>query len=101
MSRNHLRLLFLPLVVLAATPGCRRHAASKSDCAAVLDRLVELELEESGYRDPVVRERWTREARSRFATDLDRCPGLSVRNDLRACLAATRTSEAIVHRCIE
>jgi hypothetical protein len=93
--------LFLPVCLLLTASGCRRHAADGGDCEAVLDRLVELELEESGYRDPVVRARWTHEAQGRFAADLARCRGLSVRNDLRACLATARTSEAVVHRCVE
>jgi hypothetical protein len=102
-SSRSRRLLYalLPLALLTSMSGCHRHAADRADCAAVLDRLVELELEESGYRDAVVLARWTEEARRRFATDLERCPGLSVRDDLRACLAAARTSEAIVHGCVE
>ncbi|HVX97580.1 MAG TPA: hypothetical protein VHK47_21890 [Polyangia bacterium] len=100
------RLLLRPswllvVLVLATGGGCRRHAATTDDCAAVLDRLVELELEESGYRDPVVRARWAGEVRRKFASDLERCPGLRVRNDLQACLRAARTSEAIVHGCAE
>jgi hypothetical protein len=67
----------------------------------VLDRIVELELSESGYRDPVVRLRWKDEARRRFAPDLHRCEGLTVRNDLRSCLLAAKTTEEILHRCIE
>lgn len=81
--------------------GCRRHAATANDCVAVLDRLVELELNESGYQDPVVRARWKIEARRRFAPDLNRCGGLTVRNDLETCLLATKTTEEILHRCIE
>ena len=83
---------FLAATVLAST-GCHRRTASAADCAAVLDRLVELELNESGYRDPVLRARWQR--------DLARCRGLTVRNDLAKCLPAARSPEEITHRCLE
>jgi len=99
--RRLLRHSWLVFFVIAAAGGCHRRPASMDDCVAVLDKLVELELEESGYRDPVVRARWADEARRRFAGELARCPGLLVKNDLYACLRAARTSEAIVHGCVE
>jgi len=99
--RRLLRPSWLAFFAIAVGGGCHRHPASIDDCAAVLDKLVELELEESGYRDPIVRARWAGEARRRFASDLARCPGLLVKNDLHACLRAARTSEAIVHECGE
>jgi len=99
--RRLLRPSWLAFFVVALGGGCHLHPATVDDCAVVLDKLVELELEESGYRDPIVRARWAAEARSRFAGDLARCRGLLVRNDLHACLRAARTSEAIVHGCVE
>ena len=81
----------LAATVLAST-GCHRHTAGAADCAAVLDRLVELELNESGYHDPVLRSRWQRDLARRFAPDLARCRGLTVRNDLAKCLPAARSS---------
>jgi hypothetical protein len=92
---------FVLVVAVAAAPGCRRHPASEVDCQQVLDRIVELELREQGYRDAVLRARWQRELGQRFAPDLKRCRGLEVRNDLRTCLATAHTSEEITHRCVE
>ena len=89
------------LATLLASSGCLRHAARADDCAAVLDRLVDLELNESGYRDPVLRDRWRRELARRFSPDLARCRGLAVRDDLAACLTRARTSEDVTHRCLE
>jgi hypothetical protein len=79
--------------------GCGRHRATHADCAAVLDRLVELELTESGYRDPIVRARWQADLQSRFSTDLGRCRGLMVRDDLARCLSTARNAEDIAHGC--
>jgi hypothetical protein len=92
------------LVVLAvgvAASACRRHAATAADCADVLDHLVEVELAEAGYRDPILRARWKEDARRRYAADLARCTGLTVRDDLKACLRSVTTTEEILHRCIE
>jgi hypothetical protein len=97
--------LFALIGLLAATStfaaGCRRHSASAFECARVLDRLVEMELSESGYRDQALRARWQQDLERRFATDLERCRGLTVRDDLDECLASTRTSEEVTHRCLE
>jgi hypothetical protein len=89
------------LVSVLAVTGCRWHAATREECQAVLDRIVDLELTESGYRDPVLRARWQRELGRRFAPDLERCRGLTLRRDLRRCLAEARTPDEIVHRCLD
>jgi hypothetical protein len=84
-----------------ALPACHRRAATLEDCRAVLGRLIDLELRESGYRDPVLRSRWQQDLELRFRSDLERCRGLTVPDDLRACLAAARAPEEITHRCLE
>lgn len=84
-----------------AFAGCHRHVASAADCRAVLDRLVDLELEESGYRDAALAVRWRAELARRFESDLSRCETLHVRDDLAGCLGSARSSEEIAHRCVE
>ena len=91
---------FIVMFVLAAS-GCPRHAATTEDCGDVLNRLIDLELVESGYRDPALRTRWLQDLERRFAPDLARCRNQKVRNDLHACLAIARTPEEIVHRCLD
>lgn len=81
--------------------GCGRHVATADECRAVLDRLVELELHESGYRDATVAARWKKELAARFASDLRRCRVLRVRDDLRACLKRARTAEDVTHHCLD
>jgi hypothetical protein len=94
--------LLLGLVAASLSlSACHRRPASIEDCHAVLERLVDLELSESGYRDPVLRTRWQQDLGRRFAPDLERCRGLTVRHDLRACLASARTPEEVTHRCLE
>jgi hypothetical protein len=72
-----------------------------TDCQALLDRLIDVELSESGYRDPVLRARSRENLGRRFSADLERCKGLMVPGDLHACLSKARTSEDIVHHCLE
>ena len=67
----------------------------------MLNRLIDLELVESGYRDPALRARWLQNLERRFAPDLARCRNQKVRDDLHACLASARTPEEIVHRCLD
>jgi hypothetical protein len=81
--------------------GCHRHVASAADCRAVLDRLVELELKESGYRDPALAPRWQQELARRFAADLRHCQALRVRDDLPGCLRVAENPEEIAHRCLK
>jgi hypothetical protein len=89
------------LGTLLAFAGCHRHAASHADCRAVLDRLVDLELAESGYHDPALATRWRAELARRFEPDLARCRALRMRDDLAACLQRATSSEEIAHRCLE
>jgi hypothetical protein len=91
------------LTVLAALgflAGCHRHTATAVDCRAILDRLVELELAESGFHDPALVPRWQSELARRFDDDLHRCRTIRVGDDLAACLRAARDPEEIAHRCV-
>ncbi|HTA19545.1 MAG TPA: hypothetical protein VK989_09645 [Polyangia bacterium] len=93
------------LIGLAATvlfaPACGRRAATAADCRALLERMIDVELDESGFRDPVLRARSRENLGHRFALDLERCKDLTVPRNLRACLATARTTEEIAHRCLE
>lgn len=98
MRRFGFVVLLSTSVVVA---GCHRHVASAADCRALLDRLVELELKESGYRDPALGPRWQHELARRFEADLRRCRTLRVRDDLPGCLRAAQNPEEITHRCLK
>jgi hypothetical protein len=95
-----LRLVLL-LAAVGPIAGCHRHAATTDDCRAVLDRLIELELAESGFRDAALAARWKADLARRFGPDLHGCVGLRVRDDLPRCLGAARTPEEIAHGCLD
>jgi hypothetical protein len=90
------------LVALLATAGaCRRDRAQPRDCHAIFERLVELELEERGYRDPVAlaraKERLGRELAARIAS----CEGRALPPNALACVRQARRAEEITHVCLE
>ena len=81
--------------------GCRRHVATEADCRAILDRLVEMELAESGFHDPALVPRWQGELAHRFDDELRRCRAVRVRDDLPACLRAAQNPEQVAHQCMK
>lgn len=86
---------------LLVVPACGRRVATEPDCRALLDRMIDIELDESGFRDPVLRARSHENLGRRFAADLERCKGLMIPGNLQVCLANARTTEDVVHRCLE
>jgi hypothetical protein len=94
------RILAVSMLLLSLG-GCHRHMATPEDCRAILDRLVEMELAESGFHDPALVPRWQGELARRFESDLRRCRAIRVRNDLPACLRAAQNPEQVAHRCVQ
>ncbi len=86
---------------LVALGGCHQHTATAADCRAILDRLVELELNESGFHDPALVPRWQTELARRFDDDLRRCRNIRVGDDLTTCVRTAQNPEEIAHRCVE
>ncbi len=91
----------LALVTPAVLAGCHRHLATGPDCRAILDRLVEMELVESGFHDPALVPRWQDELARRFDDDLRRCRTIRVSDDLPECLRAAQNAEQVAHRCVK
>jgi len=95
------RDLILAAVVLAAVPvACRREHATAPLCAAILDRIVELELAEQGFRDPALATQKKRELRMLLDPQLRSCVGRKMRHDAMACVGNARSTEEISHVCL-
>jgi len=93
-------MLTVMLVASVLTASCRSRVATREDCQQILDRLVDLELQEKGFRDPVVADRWRREAETVHAADLAGCVGQRLPRDAMTCVQAARSSEQIAHDCL-
>jgi len=97
---NRVATALLLVIVTIGLGGCRRHAATRDECRAILDRIVELELHELGFRDPVLARRKADEASRAFAPDLARCDGVRIPNGAMRCVQDATTVEEISHRCL-
>jgi hypothetical protein len=80
--------------------GCRRDRATAEVCGAILDRIVEVELDEQGFRDAALAAQKKLELRRLLEADLRRCFGRKLRSDALACVKVARTTEEISHVCL-
>lgn len=90
----------LPIVLFALVAGCSTPRASHAECERILERIVEIELVEQGYRDPELVERKQSEARRRFAPDVERCIGRRIPEGAMECIEAARDTETLTHDCL-
>lgn len=97
-TRAPARPWLLALVLLLST--CRSERATREDCAAILDRIVALELAEQGFIDPELTRRKQAEFARRFAAELQRCEGLSLPPGARDCVAQATSAEQVSHVCL-
>jgi hypothetical protein len=89
------------VVILAAgLVSCRGNRATASDCGEIVDRIVQLELEEKGYRDAVLSDRKRREIRNLLGSELKECQGKRLRADALSCVRLARNAEKISHDCL-
>ena len=79
--------------------GCAERATA-SDCTLIFDRLVELRLEERGFRDPALRDRKRRELRDRLSAEIDQCEGHRLPPGARDCVVKARTVEQLSQECL-
>jgi hypothetical protein len=80
--------------------GCTGRRATREDCRQILDRLVDLELQERGFRDPALAARSRALAETTFASDLSACEGRRIPRTALSCVQSAATSEEISHRCL-
>lgn len=88
------------LLLLSPGFGCRRERATLEQCQEILDRIIQLEMRESGFRDPVLLQRRREEFRRLLAPELKECEGKRMRSDALACVKGASNPEEISHRCL-
>ena len=95
------RWLLAGIAIFAAgLVSCRGRPATASDCGEIVDRIVQLELEEKGYRDPVLSDRKRREIRALLGAELKECQGKRLRPDALSCVHLAKNAEKISHDCL-
>jgi hypothetical protein len=100
---NQVKRLGCAAAVMIATlnlVGCRRSRATSEDCQEILDRIVQLEFEERGFRDPVLIDRKRREMRDLLASELKECTGKRLKAGALACVRSANNTAKISHDCL-
>jgi hypothetical protein len=93
-----MKRLLLSLVLLV---GCsRRHPATDGECAALVDRMIAIELRQAGFRDPVLEKARADELRPLLAPELAACKRLALSPSTVACAQKAASARALAHDCL-
>jgi hypothetical protein len=88
------------MVLAFCAQSCTRERASEQQCHAIFDRIVEIELEEMGFRDAALAARRTTELRARYQNMIRGCVGRDISADALRCVATAKTTEELSHKCL-
>ncbi|HET8932033.1 MAG TPA: hypothetical protein VFN67_01275 [Polyangiales bacterium] len=80
--------------------GCARERATEPQCHAIFDRIVQIELEEMGFRDAALAARRTAELRARYESAIRGCVGHDISANALTCVATAKTTEELSHKCL-
>ena len=95
-----LSLPFISLISLCG--GCERHQeATLPECRALFERLVTLELQEMGYRDKALAERWRDTLSQRYQAHIQACVGRPLPPNTLLCAERVRHAEELTHECLQ
>ena len=75
-------------------------SASAEDCEIIFGRLVALELEEMGYRDPALVALRQRELAQQFSEELRACEDRAISAHALVCVREAASAEALSHECL-
>ena len=89
------------LAALLVLPGCgiRQHA-DEALCVAILDRIIDFELEAMGYHDPVLADMKRRQLRETLKQTLTQCIGMQVPRRARSCVVRASSINELTHECL-
>ena len=91
---------WIGFVLTLCVQSCTRERASEQQCHAIFDRIVEIELEEMGFRDAALTARRKDELRARHQTAVRGCIGLQMSASAMTCVATAKTTEELSHKCL-
>lgn len=95
------RLLPTTLLVVACVllmPACADRA-TPAQCEQILDRLVQLRLEERGFQDPALVTARRAAFREVLAAELHSCSGLRLETGAMECVQNAKTGDALLNTC--
>ncbi|MES1172504.1 MAG: hypothetical protein ABUL77_04645 [Bacteroidota bacterium] len=84
----------------AFAAGCHRDVATPDVCSDILDRIIQIELTEQGFRDPALVTRKQAELSRLLAPSLAACANRRLPRGALACVRLARTTEEISHGCL-
>jgi len=80
--------------------GCQTHPATQKDCETLVDRLVDVELSNRGFNDPVLTQKKRSYFRMQFADEIAHCIGRPLYKNSLTCTKTAPSTEAIAHQCL-
>lgn len=89
------------IMVLVALSACEPPRASAEQCRQIFDRMVELELRQMGFQDPVLAKRRQADLAARFRQDLESCVGRPMPEDAMACVAKAQNTQSLLRDCLD
>jgi hypothetical protein len=87
------------LLLALLSPACNKSRATEADCRVILDRIVEIELHELGYRDALLQSLKQNQLAKLLQDDLDQCVGRVLQPGSMACVKSATETEALSHSC--
>jgi hypothetical protein len=80
--------------------GCSTQGASIDQCRAIFDRLVTIELEEMGFRDPALADFARAELSARHRAEVATCVGRRLPPNAMSCVMTAGNAETVSHECL-
>jgi hypothetical protein len=80
--------------------ACAPERATRADCERILERIVDIELKERGYKDPMLQTIKRTTFKRRLDRDLESCVGRKLRKNAMRCVEQASTIEALTHQCL-
>jgi hypothetical protein len=87
--------------LIVGLKGCQQKVATLEDCQAIFDRIVDIELAEQGFHDPVLAMRRRSDLSRRYQKDIAACVGRTLPPEALECMAQARSTEQLSHRCLK
>ena len=88
------------VLALVISYGCHSSRADQSACEQIFDRIVDIELEETGFRDPVLARLKKQELKTRHRSVVRACIGRPLPSHALDCLSKAKTTEELNHNCL-